>query len=118
MAGERRGAQFYAKALAALALTAAIAGYAYAKAANVIRGPVVEIAEPANGATVSSPLVEVAGTARNVAKISVNDRSIYVDEAGTFREKLLLPYGYTILTVRAEDRFGRRTETHIELVYK
>ncbi len=113
-----RGAQFYARA-GALALAALlIALYSYSRAEDLIRGPAVTILEPENGATVSAALVEVMGTARNITRISLDDREIFVDESGAFREKLLLSYGYTILTVKAEDRFGRKTEKSIELVYK
>ncbi len=113
-----RGAQFYARA-GAVALVALVIGlYSYSRAENLIRGPVLTVTTPENGATVSDPLVEVAGTARNITHISMNGRGIFIDETGAFREKLLLPYGYTILIVKAEDRFGRTAERVIELVYK
>lgn len=113
-----RGAQFYVRVGAITCVVAGIALYSYLRAENLIRGPVLDVTTPEHGATVTESLIEVAGTARNITRISLNDRDIFVDESGAFREKLLLPYGYTILTVKAEDRFGRKAEKSIELVYK
>lgn len=113
-----RDAQFYARAGAVALTILVIALYSYSRAEDIIRGPRIEVTAPLSGATLTDPLVEVTGTARNIVRISFNGRDIFVDEAGVFREKLLLPYGYTILTLTAEDRFGRKTEERIELVYK
>jgi hypothetical protein len=60
----------------------------------------------------------VVGEAKNVSYLSLNGRQIFTDESGTFSEKLLLPYGYTIMTLKARDRFGRSRTYTLELVYK
>lgn len=57
------------------------------------------------------------GTARNVTAISLNDRPIFTDDEGNFREQLVLEYGYTILTLRAEDRYGRKKVLTQPFVY-
>ena len=48
----------------------------------------------------------------------MNDRPIYIDEAGAFSERLLLSEGYNILKVSAWDKFNKKTEKLIEVVYK
>ena len=48
----------------------------------------------------------------------MNDRQMFTDEEGEFSEKLLLSYGYNIITVKAKDRFGRETKKTLELIYK
>jgi predicted ATPase len=80
-------------------------------------GPVISISEPSNGATLTSSLIEVLGTTKNISSINLNDRQIFINESGAFEEKLLLSPGYNIITFRAEDRFGRKTQKVLELVY-
>ena len=65
----------------------------------------------------ANPLVTVAGTATNIARISLDDRQIFVDKQGNFSEKLLVPPGYTIIKLAAQDKFGRTTEKLVALNY-
>lgn len=93
-----------------------IAGYAYLKTKDYIAGPQITITSPLNGSTVSNPLIEVVGAAKNISFISLNDRPIFTDDKGNFKEKLLLYPGYNIMSVKAEDRYKRSTEKTIELI--
>ena len=92
--------------------------YIYFQAEDLIRGPILIVTEPENGTSSNSPLIEVVGSARNISHISINNRQIFIDEKGIFKEKLLLSYGYNIITVTAEDRFGREVEEKLHLIYK
>lgn len=47
--------------------------------------------------------------------MSLNDRQIFPDESGSFAETLVLPNGYTIMSLKAEDKFGKKTEQTISL---
>ena len=102
----------------ALVLLVVVFGYTLFQARHLIRGPVVTIHTPQNGSTVSEPLLVIEGTTQNISFIDLNDRQIFVDEEGQFSEKLLLAYGYTIMTIRARDKFNRETTKTIELIYK
>lgn len=62
-------------------------------------------------------VVAIVGTARNVTAITLNDRSIFTDEEGNFHEQVVLENGYTILTLRARDRYGREKILEQPLVY-
>ncbi|HYC83482.1 MAG TPA: hypothetical protein VEB60_03000 [Candidatus Paceibacterota bacterium] len=95
-----------------------VASYALFRAYNLIAGPSLEIQEPISGSTVTDPLITIKGTAKRIAKLSLNNRQIFTDEEGRFDETLLLAEGYTILTVRTEDRFGRKVRKTIELIYQ
>src|SRR3989344_4523425 len=92
-----------------------IASYAYLKTANLIGGPIIVVENPENGSVSSESLINIGGVAKNISKISLNDRPINVDEDGNFKEKLLLSYGYNIMELKAEDRFGRKTNKTLEL---
>lgn len=96
----------------------AILGYAFFQARNIILGPVIKIQNPENGMSLDYSLIEIKGIAKNISLISMNDRQIFTDEQGEFSEKLLLSYGYNIITIKAEDRFGRKTKETLELIYK
>ncbi len=95
-----------------------IGGYAYLQSREFLRGPQITITSPQDGRAFEYPAITVEGVARNVAYISLNDAPIFVDSEGNFKEKLLLEPGYNILTVKAEDRFGKKVQKTLELVYK
>lgn len=95
-----------------------VLGYAFYKSKDLIGGPTITINEPKNGSSVSEQLVKVAGVAKNINKIFLDDRPIYIDESGSFNERLLLSKGYNIVKISAWDKFGKKTEKTLELVYK
>lgn len=90
--------------------------YAAFQARFFIAGPSITLA----GDTATrrdSRSVTVMGTAENITAITLNDRPIFTDDAGNFREQLVLENGYTILTLRARDRYGRKTVLAQPFVY-
>ncbi len=93
-----------------------IAGYCYHQSSRLIDGPQITIISPINGSSSSSPLTEIVGVAKNISKITLNDRQIFIDDDGNFSERLLLSDGYNILKVDAQDKFGKKTEKQIEVV--
>ena len=94
-----------------------IAGYSAYQARKIIRGPEISIYSPTDGATVNDALVEIKGKASNIKDISLDDKPIFIDEQGNFNEKLLMPSGYTIISMKASDRFGNKTEKSISIYY-
>ena len=56
--------------------------YCLFQARFLILGPQVWIESPKDGATVSEPVINITGTAKNAAWISLNGRQIYRDEEG------------------------------------
>lgn len=61
--------------------------------------------------------VHLVGIAYNISRLWLNDRPIYTDAQGQFKEALVLENGYTIATLRAEDRYGRETTLTEQFVY-
>ncbi|MES2088041.1 MAG: hypothetical protein V4467_03555 [Patescibacteria group bacterium] len=96
----------------------AIGAYGYRQSSEFRAGPIVTIHEPASGSLFTEPLVTVSGNAQNISTISLNGGIIFVDSKGDFREQLLLLPGYNLLTVEAQDRFGKKIQKTLELVYK
>lgn len=85
---------------------------------KVVLGPKIQVISPQNGSLVSNSYTEISGIATNVKDITLNDRKIFIDEKGNFKEKLLLSYGYNTIVIRAIDKFGKVAEKIIEVIYK
>lgn len=90
--------------------------YSIYQSKNLISGPQIRVLYPHNGQRISSSSLELEGSASNITAISLNGRPIYVDENGNFKEKLLLPYGYTIIELSATDKFGRTKIKTLEVI--
>lgn len=110
-------ARFYIKIIGFILLFGLIAGYALFTSRFLIEGPIITIDSPKNGSTMTSPLVEIRGSAQNITFITLDDRQIFIDANGDFDEKLLLQPGYSIIKVYAKDRFGRSATKTLGLVY-
>jgi hypothetical protein len=95
-----------------------IVGYGGFRAKNLVTGPELTVSSPASGTLLADPLVEIKGTAKNISFLTLNDNKIYTDESGVWSEKILLSYGYNVMTVKAKDRFGRTTSKTLQLMYK
>ncbi len=59
----------------------------------------------------------ITGSASNISRLWLNDRAIFTDAGGNFREALILENGYTVATIRAQDRYGRETTVTQPFVY-
>ncbi len=90
--------------------------YILFQARFLITGPQIILKnEPAVEQNVRTITLE--GTALNITHLWLNDRQIYTDEHGNFKEALVLENGYTITTLRAKDRYGRETRVVRSFVY-
>lgn len=81
-------------------------------------GPQIIIKSPENGLSFTTPFIEIVGEAKNTSFISMNGRTIYINEKDEFREKLLLPPGTSIIKIDARDRFERSTEETLWYTYE
>ena len=99
----------------AILLTSLIA-YVHFQARNILSGPTIALTnDPAP--LQHERVVTLTGEAKNIVKLTLNGREIHTDEHGNFREELVLENGYTIMTLYAEDRFGRSISLTREYVY-
>ncbi len=114
----RRETKFYLKAIIICLFLCALFGYGIFEVWNYATGPKITISSPANGSVVSESLTLIAGKIKNTKEITLNDRPIVVDENGNFSEEILLSYGYNVLKLEAQDRFGKKTEEILQVIYK
>ena len=91
--------------------------YAHAKTRDLVSGIRIEVNSVADGDIFTDPLILLEGQARHANRITVNGRPIMVDVEGRFTEPLLLTTGSSLLTIEAEDTFGKMTEKTITVAY-
>ena len=94
----------------------AIGLYALYQGRFLILGPQIWVDNIRDGETVRDPVVTIEGRAKNVAWITLNDRQIFTDEEGHWREKLIVSPGLSIITVKARDRFGHEIYKNLQVV--
>ena len=61
--------------------------YSVFQAWKLISGPIIDIYAPQSGATYNQTLIEIDGRARNIAYINMDERKIFTDKDGYFKEK-------------------------------
>lgn len=115
---QRRNVKFILKVSTITFFIAVIAGYSYIKAENLVNGPRLSITLPQNGISTSSPTIDINGKAENIVAISLNDRPIFIDEHGVFKETFALSHGYNPIKLSARDKFGRETQKILEIMYR
>jgi hypothetical protein len=114
----RRQTKFYLKAIVITLFLFCLFGYGVFEIWNYATGPEITVKTPADGAVVAESLISIQGQGKNTKEITLNDRPIMMDEAGNFSENILLSYGYNVLELRGADRFGKKTEQKLQIVYK
>ncbi len=82
----------------------------------LITGPQIEITEEPS-LLQNERQIFLTGAAYNISHLWLNDRPVYTDAQGKFKEAIVLENGYTIATLRAEDRYGRETTVTQPFVY-
>jgi hypothetical protein len=104
------------KFVGGLAFLGVISFYVVFQARFLITGPqiVLDYEPPTHQ---NERLVTLEGQAFNITHLWLNDRPIFTDENGHFKEALVLENGYTITTLRAKDRYSRETRVVRSFVY-
>jgi len=114
----RKSGSDYLKLYSIIFFSILIIGYFIFNFRIFIAGPEIIITSPQNGDVTDKELIEITGTAENVNFISINERSIFLDENGNFKEVLLLSSGYNIIVIKARDKFERIISKNLEIIYK
>jgi hypothetical protein len=101
--------------LGAAAVLTLLLGYGLIKAFPLISGPHIRIDSPLPYSSIPGGEITLAGQARNTETLVVNGGVLLIDEEGRFRTVLTLPAGGAILSLTAEDRFGRSVTKQVTL---
>jgi hypothetical protein len=85
---------------------------------NVLLGPRIEVLFPQNGETLEEPLLSINGKAANASFLTLNDKQIFVDNAGYFSERIALLPGINTIKIGSKDRFGETEEKILHVYFK
>ena len=71
-----------------------------------------------NGSMYTESVTEITGNADNAKHLLINGREINISQEGDFKDFLVLAPGYNIITISAEDKFGKITKKTYEVIKK
>jgi hypothetical protein len=104
------------RVLGVVALVSLLVWYVHFQARNFLTGPTIDL-DDTYGVLHHEQSIVLSGTAHNIVKLTLNGREIHTNEEGSFAQTLVLEHGYSIMTLEAQDRFGRITSLQKEFVY-
>jgi len=110
-------AAFIVRIVALGVLGGVLIWYGIFQARFFLAGPIISLDSP-TVTLQADRTVTISGTAKNITEIRLNGKEINTDAAGSFVESLVLPTGYTIMTLRAKDRYGRTVSLTKEFIYQ
>jgi hypothetical protein len=91
-----------------------IGTFAYLKMNFLVHG--VEISATLDHQGFSSVAL-INGNAANAVFVSLNGREIFIDKNGNFTESVALLPGLSVVTLEAQDKFGKAMEKKFEVMY-
>jgi hypothetical protein len=92
-----------------------VIGYAAYRSLAYIRGPIIHVFQPIDGASIASTTVTIIGRVDRVNSLALNDNPIQVDESGNFKQTIIVFPGVNIVTLRATDQFQRATTAELRM---
>ena len=87
--------------------------YGTIKALPFLLGPSLIVLNPHNSDSVASTTFTVSGRVLRAKEITLQGKPITVDTSGYFNEVLVSYAPYTILTVEATDKYGKKVTKRI-----
>ena len=101
-----------------LLLFVVIVGYGMWISRDLLFGIKISVAGISDGMSVSSPLIDLSGTARRATGVTVDGDPVSIDQNGAWQDTLALVPGYSIVTIGATDKFGRTKTVMYRVYYK
>jgi len=62
-------------------------------------------------------VIKIKGNAQNAINLTLNDKTISIDQKGNFEETIALFSGYNIVSIKAKDEFGNSDEKNYKLMH-
>lgn len=92
-----------------------IGTFTYDKMSFLIKGVKIEASIDQEH---NSSMVSIKGNAKNAIYLSLNGREIFIEKDGAFTEPIALLPGFGVVTLTAQDKFGKTAEKKFEVVYE
>ena len=89
--------------------------YFYKEAGEFAETPRLLISKPLNNSITEQSSTELVGVTDVGNQVTVNGRTIFVNEKGEFRERIILKNGINELVVRAVNKFNKDIKKNIKL---
>lgn len=96
-------------------LVVTIVVYAVSRSLNYARGPQIILTEPEPGSSIRQNFATIQGKAERITSLSLNGRSISIDEQGVFKEVVAIFPGINQITLIARDQFDRQDSLQFSL---
>lgn len=77
---------------------------------SYLAGPIIIINSPTPYQEINTKTFELIGIAKNSKSIYINGREIQISEDGQFEETQIAKLPYTIVIIKAIDRYGKTLE--------
>lgn len=100
----------YIKKITGGTIIAAAVVYGVFQARELFTGVSLALSGISDGVSYTEEILNISGTAPRATLLSINGREIFINKKGAFDEKILLPDGYSIITIAALDKFGNQKE--------
>ena len=107
---------FILKLIFVLMLGVCILAYVLFQARNLLLGPSITLSHEISPIQHERTIL-LEGTTKNIVSMYMNGKEIHTDEKGVFSQRLVLENGYTIMTLHAQDRYGRTSTLTRQFVY-
>ncbi len=95
-----------------------IVGYAVLNTRLISKGINLKINGIENGKIYEESSIDITGNAKRARHVLVNGREINLNQEGEFSDVLIILPGYNIITISAEDKFGKITKQVFEIIRK
>lgn len=97
-------------------ITALLVVYIVTRFGHLITGPRIKIDSVPKDALTTS-VVTLSGTIKGGRLFWINGAQIPIEKNGRFETQLVVPPGYTIITLEAEDELGSRRTKVVPIYY-
>ncbi len=91
--------------------------YAFFRSKDLIFGVKIRDVNIVDGSKVTDNILKITGNAENAINLTLNDRTISIDQKGNFNETFILLPGYNVINIKAKDEFGNSDEKNYKLMY-
>lgn len=82
----------------------------------VLKGVNLSVNGIENGKIYTEGWLEIEGNAKRSKHLLVNGREVFMDTEGNYKDFVLLLPGYNVISITAEDRFGKVTKNVFEVI--
>ncbi len=92
-------------------------GFIFTKTRDSIFGARLTALTITDGQVVTNSYLEIKGQMKNAASITINGAPVLPNQEGAFTDQVILQPGYNPITIRTEDKFGKKMEKTYTLIY-